>query len=268
MDSNDLVEDSNHFKDVTSNERFALYYAGDNIKPNVQPYIPVAQGEDSLHMFNLNSIGSPQARPGIITETEIHRLTFRKRSLIQPASPFEKDPVGCDQHEAPTVKKFSFGQLTLPTNNCHPATGEEEKRIDIVDKQQRTGQIEPFWSCRSGLTAKDSSESVFEDISKEARADQAVFIQVQHSNPMSNVEKPTSKSEESSHYWQNSRNCELSLPVETCIHAEIRGSVSVLECVQDTPVRSGEILDSVEEKEDSGSERREITKSRKSKYSA
>lgn len=264
------MEDSNHFKDVTSNDRFALYYAGDIIKPNVQPYIPVAQGEDSLHMFSLNSIGSPQARPGIMTEAEIHRLTFRKRRWIQPASPSEKDPVGCDQHdEVPPEKKFSFGQLTLPTNNC-PASGEVEKRIDIVDKQQRTEQIEPFWSCRSGLTAKESSESVFEDISKEARADQAVFIQVQHSNHMSNVEKPTSKSEdlESSHYWQNSRNCELSLPVETCVHAEIRGSVSVLECVQDTPVRSGEILDSVEEKEDSGSERREITKSRTSKYSA
>ncbi|XP_016346338.1 DNA polymerase nu-like [Sinocyclocheilus anshuiensis] len=265
LNSNDLVEDSNHFKlkDVTSNERFALYYADDMIKPNVQPYIPVAQGEDSLHMFRLNSIGSPQARPGIMTEAEIHRLTFRKRSWIQPASPSEKDPVGCEQHEAP-VKKFSFGQHAFPTNNCHPASGEEEKRIDIVDKQQRTGQIEPFWSCRSGLTAKDSSESVFEDISKEARADQAVIIQVQHSNHMSNVEKPTSKSEdlESSHYWQNSRNSELSLPVESCVHAEICGSVSVLECVQDTPVRSGEILDSVEEKEDCGSERREITKSR------
>lgn len=267
MDSNDLVEDSNHFKlkEVTSNEKFALYYAGDMIKPNVQPYISVAQREDSSRMFHLNSIGSPQARPGIMTEAEIHRLTFRKRSWIQPASPSEKDPVGCDQHEAPPVKKYSFGQLTFPTNNCHPASGEEEKRTDIVDKQQRTGQIE-FWSCRSGLTAKDSSESVFEDISKEARADQAVFIQVQHSTHMSDVKKPTSKSEdlESSHYWQNSRNSELSLPLESCVHAEICGSVSVLECVQDTPVSSGEILDSVEEKEDSGSERREITKSRTS----
>uniref|UniRef100_A0A672RWP1 DNA-directed DNA polymerase n=1 Tax=Sinocyclocheilus grahami TaxID=75366 RepID=A0A672RWP1_SINGR len=244
---NDLVEDSNHFKlsNETSNERFALYYAGDMIKPNVQPSIPGAQGEDCLHMFRLNSIGSPQARPGIMTEAEIHRLTFRKRSWIQPASPSEKDPVGCEQHEAP-VKKFIFGQHTFPT---HPVSGEEEKRIDIVDKQQRTGQID---------------ESVLEDISKEARADQAVIIQVQHSNHMSNVEKPTSKSEdlESSHYWQNSRNSELSLPVESCVHAEICGSVSVLECVPDTPVRSGEILDSVEEKEDCGSERREITKSR------
>lgn len=258
------MEDSNHFKDVTCNERFALYYAGDITKPNVQSYIPVAQGEDSLHTFSLNSSGSPQTRPGIMTEAEIHRLTFRKRSWILPASPSEKDPVGCDQHEAPPVKKFSFGQLILPTNNCHPASGEEEKRIDIVDKQQRTGQIEPFWSCRS----KYSSESGFEDISKEARADQAVFMQVQHRNHMTNVENPTSEDLESSHYWQNSRNSELSLPVETCVHAEIHGSVSVLEFVQDTPVRSGEILHSVEEKEDHGSERREITKSRTSKYSA
>ncbi|XP_026122718.1 DNA polymerase nu isoform X2 [Carassius auratus] len=264
-DSNDLVQDSNHFKlkDVTSNEKFALYSAGDMIKPNVQPYIPVAQGEDSLHMFRLNTIGSPQARPDFMTEAEDHRLTFRKRSLIQPASPSEKVPVGCDQHEAPPVKKFSFGQLTFPTNNCHPASGEKEKRINIVDKQQKPRQTE-FWSCRSGLTAKDSCESVFEDISKEARADQAVFIQVRHSNHMSNVEKPTSKSEdlESSHYWKNSKNSELSLPVESCVHAEICGSVSVIECVQDIPVSSGEIQDSVEEKEDSGCERRTITKSR------
>ncbi len=264
------MEDSNHFKDVTCNGRFALNYAGDITKPNVQSYIPVAQGEDSLHMFSLNSSGSPQARPGIMTEAEIHRLTFRKRSWVLAASPSEKDPVGCDQHEAPPVKKFSFGQLTLPTNNCHPASREEEKRIDIVDKQHRTGQIEPFWSCRSGLTEKYSSESGFEDISIEARADQAGFIQVQHSNHMTNVDYPTSKSDdlESSHYWHNSRNSELLLPVETCVHAEIHGSVSLLEFVQDTPFRSGEILHSVEEKEDHGSERREITKSRTSKYSA
>ncbi|KAI2662786.1 DNA polymerase nu [Labeo rohita] len=257
---NDLVEDSNHFKlkNVTSNERSPLYHAGD-IKPNIQPCIPIAQGEDSLHMFILNNVGSPQIRPDIVTEAEIHRLTFGKRCWNQSPSPTEKDPVGCDQHEAPPVKKLDFGQLT--TKSCHPASGEEKKRIDIVDS---VGQ--PFWTCRSGLTAKDNSDSVFEGISKEARTEQDVFIQVQHSNHMSNVEKPTLKLEdlESSHCWQNSTNSELSVPMESCVHAEIHGSISVLECVQDTRVRSGEILDSEKGKDNSGSERREITKSRTS----
>ncbi|XP_073691896.1 DNA polymerase nu [Garra rufa] len=257
LDFNDLVEHSNHIKlkDVTSNERSTVYHAVD-IKPNIQPYIPIAQGEDSLHKFSLNNMGSPQTRPEIMTETEIHRLTFGKRSWNQPARPTEKDPVGCDQHEAPPVKKFNFEQLTtaLLTKNCHPATGEEEKRIDIVE-----GVGQPFWSCQSGLTAKDSSYSVFEGISKETRADQ-------HSNNMSNVEKPPSKSEdlESSHYWQNSENPELSVLMESCVDAEICGSVSALQCVQDKPVRSGEILDSVKEKDRSGSERREIAESKTS----
>ncbi|KAL0189244.1 hypothetical protein M9458_016343, partial [Cirrhinus mrigala] len=197
--------------------------------------------------------------PDIVTEAEIHRLTFGKRSWNQSASPTEQDPVGCDQHEAPPVKKFDFGQLitALSTKGCHPASGEEEKRIDIVDS---VGQ--PFWSCRSALTGKDSSDSVFKGISKEPRTEPDVFIQVQHSNHMSNVEKPTLKLEdlESSHCWQNSTNSELSIPVESCVHDEIRGSISVLECVQDTRVRSSEILDSEKEKDNSGSERREITK--------
>uniref|UniRef100_A0A672S0Z3 Polymerase (DNA directed) nu n=1 Tax=Sinocyclocheilus grahami TaxID=75366 RepID=A0A672S0Z3_SINGR len=52
------------------------------------------------------------------------------------------------------------------------------------------------------------------------------------------------------------------LAMHFIVHRLVR--ISVLECVQDTTVRSGEILDSVKEKEDSGSERREITKSRTS----
>ncbi|XP_043099806.1 DNA polymerase nu [Puntigrus tetrazona] len=211
-----------------------------------------------------NSIGSNQARPGIVTEAEIQRLTFRKRNWIQPASPSEKDSVGCDQHGAPPVKKLSFEHLALPITNCYPAS-EEEKSTDIVDKQKRTGNIAPFWSCRLGLRVKDSSDSVFEVISNEARAKQG-FRQVQHISFMSNVENPTSKFEDldSSRYWQNSEHSELLLPMESYVHAERQRIASVLECVHDTPVRSGEILDSVEEKEGSGSERREITKSRTS----
>ncbi|XP_051756635.1 uncharacterized protein LOC127516243 isoform X1 [Ctenopharyngodon idella] len=232
LDLNNLAEDSNHFKlrDVTSNE----------------------------------SVESLQIRPDVMTEAEIHKLTFGKRKWIQPASPTGKGPVCCNQHEAPPVKKISFSQLTLLTNNCHPASEEECKRINIVDNQSKNGQINQFWSCQSGLTEKDNGDSVCEETSKEARAAKAVFIQVQHNTFISNAEKPTSKYKdlETSHCWQDSRNSELSAPVESCAHAKRCGSISLLERVQDTPVRSGEILDSEREKEDSDSERQDITKSR------
>lgn len=214
---------------------------------------------------------SPQTRPDVMMEAEIHKLTFSKRRWIQPASPTEKGPVGCNQHEAPPVKKISFSQLTLLTNNSHPASEEECKRIDIVDNQSKNGQTNQFWSCQSGLTEKDNGDSVCEEISKEARAAKAVFIQMQYNNFISNTEKPTSKYKEleTSHCWQDSRNsAPFSAPVESCAHANGCGSISLLERVQDTPVRSGEILDTVREKEDSDSERRDITKSRTSKCSA
>ncbi|XDV18567.1 hypothetical protein PO909_024228 [Leuciscus waleckii] len=268
LDLNNLAEDSNHFmlRDETSNERFALYNAGDIVKPNTQPHIPVAQGENSLCLFRFNSMGSPQARPDIMTEAETHKLTLGKRRWIQPESSTEKGPVGCNQHEATPVKKISFCQLTLPTNNCHPASEEECQRVDNVNKQSKNGQTDQFWSCRSGLTEKDNCDSVCEEISKEARADKAVFIQVQHNSFISNVEKPTYKFQdlEISHCQQDNRSSELSAPVESCTYAKRCGSISVFECEQDAPVRPGEILDSVREKEDSDSERREITKSRTS----
>ncbi|KAK7170733.1 hypothetical protein R3I94_000818 [Phoxinus phoxinus] len=267
LDLNNLAEDSNHkIKDETSNERFALYYAGDIIKPNTQPHIPVAQGENSLCLFRFNSMGSPQARPDIMTEAEIHKLTLGKRRWIQPASPTEKGPVGCNQHEATPVKKISFSQLMLPTNNCHPGSKEECQRIDNVNKQSKNGQIDQFWSCRSGLTEKDNCDSVCEEISKEARADKAVFIQVQHNSFISNAEKPTNKFQdlETSHCRQDNRNSELSALVESCAYAKRCGSISVFEFEQDALVRPGEILHSVREKEDSDLERREITKSRTS----
>lgn len=257
-------------RDETSNERFALYNAGDIVKPNTQPHILVAQGENSLCLFRFNSMGSPQARPDIMTEAETHKLTLGKRRWIQPASPTEKGPVGCNQHEATPVKKISFSQLTLPTNNCHPASEEECQRIDNVNKQSKNGQIDQFWSCRSGLTQKDNCDSVCEEISKEPRADKAVFIQVQHNSFITNAEKPTYKFQdlEIRHCQQDNRSSELSAPVESCAYTKRCGSISVFECEQDAPVRPGEILDSVREKEDSDSERREITKSRTSKYSA
>lgn len=253
-------------RDETSNERFAFYNAGNIVKPNTQPHIPVAQGENSLCLFLFNSMGSPQARPDIMTKAETHKLTLGKRRWIQPASPTEKGPVGCNQHEATPVKKISFSQLTLPTNNYHPASEEECQRIDNVNKQSKNGQMDRW----SGLTEKDNSDSVCEEISKEARADKAVFIQVQHNSFISNAEKPTYKFQdlEISHCWQDIRSSELSAPVESCAYAKRCGSISVFECEQDAPVRPGEILDSVREKEDSDSERREITKGRTSKYSA
>ncbi|XP_077084260.1 DNA polymerase nu-like isoform X2 [Siphateles boraxobius] len=264
LDLNILAEDSNQFmlKDETSNERFALYYAGDIIKSNTQPHIPVAQGENSLCF---NSVGSPQSSPDM-TEAEIHKLTLGKRRWIQPASPIEKGPVGCNQHETTPVKKISFSQLTLPTNNCHPASEEECKRTDNVDKQSMNGQIDQLWSCRSELTENDNCDSICEEISKEARADKAVFIQVQHNSFISNAEKPTYTYQdlETSHCRQDNLNSDLSAPVESCAYAKGCGSIFVLECEQDAPVRPGEILDSVREKEDSDSERREITKSRTS----
>lgn len=230
-------------------------------------HILVAQGENGLCLFHFTSVESLQIRPDVMTEAEIHKLTFGKRKWIQPASPTGKGPVCCNQHEAPPVKKISFSQLTLLTNNCHPASEEECKRINIVDNQSKNGQINQFWSCQSGLTEKDNGDSVCEETSKEARA---VFIQVQHNTFISNAEKPTSKYKdlETSHCWQDSRNSELSAPVESCAHAKRCGSISLLERVQDTPVRSGEILDSEREKEDSDSERQDITKSRTGKCSA
>lgn len=272
LNLNNLAEDSNHLmlRDETSNERFALYYAGDIIKPNTQPHIPVAQGKKRLCLFRFNSMGSPQARPDIMTEAEIHKLTLGKRRWIQPASPTEKGPEGCNQHEPTPVKKISFSQLTLPTINCHPASEEECQSIHNVNKQSKNGQIDQFWNCRSGLTEKDNCDSVCEEISKEVRADKAVFIQVQHNGFISNAEKPTYKFQdlETSHCRQDNLNSELSAPVESCAYVKRCGSISVFECEQDTPVRPGEILGSVREKEDSDSERREITKSRTSKYSA
>lgn len=246
---NNLAETSNHFKlrDVTSNERFAVYHTDDIVKPNAQPHIPVAQGE--------------KTRPDVMTEAEIHKLTFSKRRWVQPASPTEKGPVGCDQHEAPPVKKISFSQLTLLTNNCHAASEEECKRTDIVDKQSKNGQIDKSTISLSGLTRKDNGDSVREEISKEARGDKVVFIQKQHNSFISNAEKPTSKYKdlETSHCWQDGRNSELSASVESCAHAKRCGSISLLIREQDTPVRSSEILDG-------DSEGQVITKSRTSKY--
>ncbi|XP_067300083.1 DNA polymerase nu-like isoform X2 [Pseudorasbora parva] len=267
LDLNNLTEDSNHFKlrDVTSNEAFAHHYAGDIIKANTLPHLPVVQGEKSLCLFRFTSAGSPQARSDVMTEAEIHGLTFGKRRCVQPANPTENGPVGCNPHEAPPVKKIRFSQFTFPTNNRHAASEEDSKMIDIVvEKQSKNGQINQFWSCRPGLTENDNYDSVCEEISKEARADKAVFIQVQHNSLISNAEKPTSKYKdlETSHCLQDCRNSELSTQVKSCAHAKGFGSISVLECEQDITVRSGKILDSVREKEDSDSENREITKSR------
>ncbi|NP_001093496.1 DNA polymerase nu [Danio rerio] len=229
-------------------ERFVFDHADNIITPIGQHFTPSVQGEDSLQTFCLTSMGSPQARADVITQSEIHGRTFRKRKWIQPASPPEQDLVGCSQPETPPMKKFNF---MLPIDNCQPAFGEEGKMIDIVDKRNNNGQP---W-----LPEKENSDSVSED--------RAAFIEVQLGSLrcISNVDMITSKCVlETSHYWEESRNCQLSVPMENSPDAKRCESISVFECQQDTANRSDKMMDSSREKVDNGTERRDITKLRTS----
>ncbi|XP_056318778.1 DNA polymerase nu [Danio aesculapii] len=235
-------------------ERFVLDRVDDITMPIGQQFTPSAQGEDSLQMFRLTSMGSPHARADVMTQAEIHRPTFSKRKWIQPASPPKQNLVGCSQPETPPMKRFNF---MLPTNNCQPASGEKGKMTDIVDKLNGNGQP---W-----MTEKENSNSVFEGISTE---DRGALLEVQLGNRrcISNVDMTTSKCEvlETSHYWEESRNCQLSVPMENSPDAERCESISVFECQQDTAVRSDEMVNSIREKVDSGTVRRDITKLRTS----
>ncbi|XP_051984660.1 DNA polymerase nu [Xyrauchen texanus] len=268
-------EVSKHFKlkNVICNERFALYNAGDDcIMHAEQCNKPVAQGDVSpLHGFT--SKCSPQAKPGILTEPEKHKL---KKRWIQPPSPMVY------QHESPPVKK-SFGQLGLSINSCHEASGEEDRCwMDNVDKQRRNGQIFSFWNSRSnsehdlmshGLTERDDNESSCEGISKEAKCHHNRKGNVAEVYPISlrsNVEEPKSKLEclETSFSCQDSRN------LESCPHAQRCGSITVsntdslaiisLERDLDTSGWTVKSLSSEMVKEHSGSARREFIESRTS----
>lgn len=268
MDLNELAKDTycSELEDVAIidrfalnnlpiNERFVFNHADDIITPITQHLTPLTRGQDGLRMFRLTSLASPQATGDVMTQSEIHRQTFSKRKWIQPASPPEQDLVGCNQRETPPLKKFTFGLFMLPTNNCHPASGEECKIIDIGDRLNGNGQ--------NWLTEKDNSDSASEGISKE---DRTAFIELQLSNRrcISDVEKTKCEVLETSHYWEESRNHELSIPMENSPDAKRCESISVFKCHQDTTYRSDE-MDSIREKVDNGTERIDIAMFRTSK---
>lgn len=204
----------------------------DVFQPNTPSNEPVAQGEELLPLSGFIREGIPQVEPDM---AESHS----KRRWISA----EKISVGDNQLEAPPIKKCSFGQLTLATNNWHRASREEVGEVD----KQTTDEI--FFSNQDN----SGENSFMNEEATERERDQDVFIQAQV-GLLSNAEKPES---ETSLFLQD-RNSQSSAPVESCLYVQRCEGITVHECDQDTSVKSGESLDLLGQEEDSGSERRPI----------